>query len=136
MGTSVDRCHISIDFFPPPALYSPYMKKQKSFVFKCSACGHEEPKWLGRCPECGEWNTLIETAAAAAGRVGIGGRGSGSGERSALPQFPFPADQKQQGRVLYHGKPLLPHGEYADLIHRSEAVFHRPQEAAVPIIGR
>jgi len=39
------------------------MKKQKAFVYKCSACGHEEPKWLGRCPECGEWNTLTETAA-------------------------------------------------------------------------
>ena len=35
--------------------------KQKSFVYKCSSCGHEEPKWLGRCPDCGEWNTLIET---------------------------------------------------------------------------
>ena len=39
------------------------MKKQKAFVFRCSSCGHEEPKWLGRCPECGEWNTLVETAA-------------------------------------------------------------------------
>lgn len=38
------------------------MKKQKNFIFRCSNCGHEEPKWLGRCPECGEWNTLIETA--------------------------------------------------------------------------
>ena len=37
------------------------MKRQKAFVFKCSSCGHEEPKWLGRCPECGEWNTLAET---------------------------------------------------------------------------
>jgi len=36
------------------------MKKQKTFIYKCSSCGHEEPKWLGRCPECGEWNTLIE----------------------------------------------------------------------------
>ncbi|QQO10527.1 DNA repair protein RadA [Breznakiella homolactica] len=40
------------------------MKKQKQFIFRCSSCGHEEPKWLGRCPECGEWNTLVETAAA------------------------------------------------------------------------
>jgi len=39
------------------------MKKQKNFIYKCSSCGHEEPKWLGRCPECGEWNTLIETTA-------------------------------------------------------------------------
>jgi len=38
------------------------VKKQKSLVYKCSSCGHEEPKWLGRCPECGEWNTLAETA--------------------------------------------------------------------------
>jgi DNA repair protein RadA/Sms len=38
------------------------VKKQKSLVFKCSSCGHEEPKWLGRCPECGEWNTFLETA--------------------------------------------------------------------------
>jgi DNA repair protein RadA/Sms len=38
------------------------MRKQKSLIYKCSVCGHEEPKWLGRCPECNEWNTLAETA--------------------------------------------------------------------------
>ena len=36
--------------------------KKKDFIFRCSSCGHEEPKWLGRCPCCGEWNTLAETA--------------------------------------------------------------------------
>jgi DNA repair protein RadA/Sms len=35
-------------------------KKAASF-FRCSACGHEETKWLGRCPECGEWNTFRES---------------------------------------------------------------------------
>lgn len=29
-------------------------------VFVCSECGAESPKWLGKCPSCGEWNTLIE----------------------------------------------------------------------------
>jgi DNA repair protein RadA/Sms len=29
-------------------------------VFACSSCGHESPKWHGRCPGCGEWNTLAE----------------------------------------------------------------------------
>src|ERR671936_1444342 len=29
-------------------------------VFTCSACGHESPKWNGRCPGCGEWNALVE----------------------------------------------------------------------------
>lgn len=29
-------------------------------VYACQACGHTEPKWLGRCPACQEWNTLVE----------------------------------------------------------------------------
>jgi len=33
--------------------------KQKT-VFICQSCGTRSPKWLGRCPGCGEWNTLIE----------------------------------------------------------------------------
>ncbi len=28
--------------------------------FVCQACGYTSPKWLGRCPACGEWNTLVE----------------------------------------------------------------------------
>lgn len=35
-------------------------KKNGSVVYKCSNCGYSQPKWLGRCPECGEWNTLEE----------------------------------------------------------------------------
>jgi DNA repair protein RadA/Sms len=31
-----------------------------SSVHVCSGCGHEEPRWHGRCPGCGEWNTLVE----------------------------------------------------------------------------
>src|SRR3954447_8594085 len=30
-------------------------------VFACSACGQETPKWHGRCPGCGEWNTIVES---------------------------------------------------------------------------
>jgi len=29
-------------------------------VFSCQACGFESSKWLGRCPDCGEWNSLVE----------------------------------------------------------------------------
>ncbi|OGV90095.1 DNA repair protein RadA [Microgenomates group bacterium RBG_19FT_COMBO_39_10] len=29
--------------------------------FVCQQCGAEAPKWLGRCPQCGEWNSLVET---------------------------------------------------------------------------
>ena len=29
-------------------------------IFTCSNCGHQEPKWSGHCPKCGEWNTFKE----------------------------------------------------------------------------
>src|ERR671915_1781191 len=29
-------------------------------LYVCSNCGHAEPKWLGRCPDCGEWSTFVE----------------------------------------------------------------------------
>ena len=35
------------------------MAKNKT-VFICSECGFESPKWYGKCPGCGEWNTLNE----------------------------------------------------------------------------
>src|SRR5690349_21823010 len=35
------------------------MKKLET-VFVCQGCGHQSGKWLGKCPECGEWNSLVE----------------------------------------------------------------------------
>ena len=35
------------------------MAKQKT-VFYCQNCGAESPKWVGKCPACGEWNTYLE----------------------------------------------------------------------------
>ena len=35
-------------------------KKKLSVVYKCSNCSYTQPGWLGRCPQCGEWNTLEE----------------------------------------------------------------------------
>lgn len=29
-------------------------------VWYCTSCGNESPKWMGRCPACGEWNTMVE----------------------------------------------------------------------------
>lgn len=36
------------------------MAKKGMTIFKCSECGYSQPKWLGRCPECGGWNTMRE----------------------------------------------------------------------------
>ena len=35
-------------------------KKNGSVSYRCSNCGYTQPRWLGRCPECGEWNSLEE----------------------------------------------------------------------------
>lgn len=35
------------------------MKKEKS-AYVCSSCGYDTPKWIGKCPACGEWNTFVE----------------------------------------------------------------------------
>ncbi|MBO6062000.1 MAG: DNA repair protein RadA, partial [Clostridia bacterium] len=37
------------------------MPKEKT-KFVCGECGHETAKWFGKCPNCGSWNTLVETA--------------------------------------------------------------------------
>lgn len=48
------------------------MKPPKT-VFACQTCGAQAPKWMGRCPDCGAWNSFVEERAApepAAGRAG------------------------------------------------------------------
>src|SRR5215213_7950946 len=36
------------------------MAKPPRTVFVCQECGSQAPKWLGRCPDCGAWNSLVE----------------------------------------------------------------------------
>lgn len=42
------------------------MQKKEKFTFKCQACGGQTPKWMGKCPDCGTWDTLVEE------RIGAG----------------------------------------------------------------
>lgn len=37
------------------------MAKEKT-VFLCGECGYESPRWMGKCPACGAWNTMVEEA--------------------------------------------------------------------------
>ncbi len=46
-------------------------------VHTCQQCGHQEPRWLGRCPDCGTWGSLVvEQVAAAPRRKGRGAEGA------------------------------------------------------------
>ncbi len=56
------------------------MKARARAAFVCDACGASAPKWVGQCPDCGAWNTLVETALPAgthrgAGAAAAAGRG-------------------------------------------------------------
>ena len=62
-------------------------------VFVCSQCGNESPKWHGRCPGCGEWNTMVEERLPEPVPGGSGGGGSSLGRRSAKAARPVPLEQ-------------------------------------------
>lgn len=36
------------------------MPKKKKTVYVCQSCGYDAPKWMGKCPSCGEWNSMVE----------------------------------------------------------------------------
>jgi len=46
--------------------------KQKT-VFSCQACGCQSPKWLGKCPDCGAWNSMAEEAVVKPAQTGAAG---------------------------------------------------------------
>src|SRR5438874_7929032 len=50
------------------------MSKASNSIFICQSCGYESRKWLGKCPECGEWNSLVEERVVTT-KKGRGGNG-------------------------------------------------------------
>ncbi len=53
---------------------------KSSSVFVCQNCGESFPKWSGQCPNCAEWNTLVETMKEAKPTGKVAGRGAGVGK--------------------------------------------------------
>jgi DNA repair protein RadA/Sms len=47
-------------------------------TYRCSGCGHTEPRWLGKCPACEAWNTMEEVAEAGGGRPARSGATDGA----------------------------------------------------------
>lgn len=60
------------------------MAKSKT-RYVCANCGSVSSRWLGRCPQCGEWNTMMEEQAAPEPPKGVGTR-QGKGAKPALLQ--------------------------------------------------
>lgn len=85
-------------------------KKTGATAFRCSQCGYTQPRWLGRCPDCGEWNTLEEViiqdaGLSATGSSGIGGAafGGGSGKTLVPRAVPLSSVDTQDGTRLATG---------------------------------
>jgi DNA repair protein RadA/Sms len=78
-------------------------------VHRCRECGDESPRWLGRCPSCGEWGTLVESAATVTGSAAARLRplsDSGPvpiGEVSTNTSAPMPTGVLELDRVLGGG---------------------------------
>lgn len=77
------------------------MAKGKTTVFYCQNCGHESAKWLGQCPGCKEWNTMVEEPV----QKKSGGRHSAdilSGQRTAEPVNLAAVDLTESVRMSTH----------------------------------
>src|SRR5215813_3875079 len=57
-------------------------------VYACQSCGHQSRKWLGKCPDCGGWNTFVEERERAATKEGASAARSGLRLRESRP-VPF-----------------------------------------------
>lgn len=63
------------------------MAKKITTVFFCQECGHESSKWLGQCPACKQWNTLVEE------KVQVTGSGMGGASKTAaVKEAPVPVN--------------------------------------------
>ena len=52
-------------------------KSKNRSAFRCSSCGHQVTKWVGRCPSCQEWGSMEAVTLSAAGPASGGGTGAG-----------------------------------------------------------
>ncbi|MCG8632956.1 MAG: DNA repair protein RadA [Desulfobacterales bacterium] len=62
------------------------VKKKDKAIYRCRTCGGQTPKWMGQCPDCGDWDSLTEEKLVA-GTPGKAGAG-----RTVLAAKPVPID--------------------------------------------
>ncbi len=72
--------------------------KQKSVWF-CTSCGNESLKWMGRCPACGEWNTMVEEKVVTGRKSGPARAGMDVPGRGHKPMPLSDIDTSQESRI-------------------------------------
>ena len=66
--------------YHPPALYILLIMSKVHSKYVCQTCAYESPRWIGKCPNCGEWNSFVEEVSAPKSRA----RGTSPGRKSAV----------------------------------------------------
>ena len=82
------------------------MKKQPKYIFICQSCGYQTPKWIGRCPDCGQWNSFVEDAAGPgikSNRLPVMGEPQAIDAISLYPEFRFKTGITEFDRTLGGG---------------------------------
>lgn len=85
-------------------------KKTGTTAYRCTQCGYTQPRWLGRCPDCGEWNTLEETILqdGGTGAAAFGSGGAAGTRAGVVPRaMPLSAVDAQDGARMTTGIPEL-----------------------------
>ena len=63
------------------------MTKAPKVVFVCQSCGAQAPKWMGRCVDCGAWNSLVEERVATEPAAASTNRYAGLGAASTATRY-------------------------------------------------
>ena len=61
------------------------MKKNIKTAFTCQSCGYQAPKWMGKCPDCGQWDTLVEETCSERSPAHKNSRGIGPARNKPVP---------------------------------------------------
>ena len=69
-------------------------------IWYCTNCGNESPKWMGRCPACGEWNTMVEAPVEKKAGKGPGTVSASKASVSRKPVHLKDIDHSKEDRIL------------------------------------
>jgi DNA repair protein RadA/Sms len=72
------------------------MKKSAKITYCCQSCGYQAPKWMGKCPDCGTWDSIVEE------RTTLRDTGRKKSNRHPVPVAIDSIELETESRLLTH----------------------------------
>ena len=69
---------------------------RKKSVFVCQECGYTSPKWVGRCPDCDKWNSIVEELSVSKGSSVMQHRAVADGQNQPQPVVNIQASEQER----------------------------------------